>query len=357
MGLKAAVIGCGRMGAFTSEGVRRFAPACWFPLSHAEAVETHPDMALAALCDADGEMLARAAAHYGVAATFRDHRALLSAMTPDLLCIATRTPGRAGIVADAAAAGTRAFHVEKPLCSSVTELRALETLLARPGHYLTLGAVRRHFRIYREAIRLARSGDHGALLEVRVELGRGPLYWTHPHSVDLVLAAHPGVEVAGVAARLDRLESGESPSEILNDPVIDHATIRFADGVAGHIGRGFGADLRLTCERAEIAVENDGHALVLREAVGEDPYPVRREIDFGGHRPPEGTFAAVAQLAACLAGDEAAQAANRIVRRDTLLGQAVLFAMVQSHRESREISPSQLDPNLVIRALSGGRPA
>ncbi len=36
--ISAAVIGCGRMGAFTSEGVRRHAPRAWLPLAHAEAI-------------------------------------------------------------------------------------------------------------------------------------------------------------------------------------------------------------------------------------------------------------------------------------------------------------------------------
>ena len=59
--MDAAVIGCGRMGAFTSEGVRKFAPECWFPLAHAEAIEAADGLDLVALCDPSEEGLARAA--------------------------------------------------------------------------------------------------------------------------------------------------------------------------------------------------------------------------------------------------------------------------------------------------------
>ena len=41
--IKSAVIGCGRMGAFTSENVKKHAPKCWFPLSHIEALINCPD--------------------------------------------------------------------------------------------------------------------------------------------------------------------------------------------------------------------------------------------------------------------------------------------------------------------------
>ena len=44
-----AVVGCGRMGAFPSDVIRRFAPACWLPLGHCEAMSAHPDIELKAL--------------------------------------------------------------------------------------------------------------------------------------------------------------------------------------------------------------------------------------------------------------------------------------------------------------------
>ena len=44
--MKAGVIGCGRMGAFTSKGVIKHAPDCWFPLSHIESFIAHPKIEL-----------------------------------------------------------------------------------------------------------------------------------------------------------------------------------------------------------------------------------------------------------------------------------------------------------------------
>ena len=51
LAMKVGLIGCGRMGAFTSENVLNFAPKCWFPLSHANAVQLHKNLLLTSMCD------------------------------------------------------------------------------------------------------------------------------------------------------------------------------------------------------------------------------------------------------------------------------------------------------------------
>jgi len=96
--IAAAVIGCGRMGAFTSDSVRRYAPDCWFPLAHAEAIAAHPDVTLAGLCDPVADNLARAQAAYGNPAGYTDVATLAAEVAPQLVGIATRTIGRAEII-------------------------------------------------------------------------------------------------------------------------------------------------------------------------------------------------------------------------------------------------------------------
>lgn len=352
---KAAVIGCGRMGAFTSESVRRFSPPCWFPLAHAEAIAAHPELELAALCDADPHNLERARAAYGNPPGYADFRALAEEIRPELAGIATRTIGRADIIQTLHAHGTRAFHIEKPLCSSVAELEVLTPLLESPDVFATYGTIRRFFHIYRAARDLARSGRFGRLLEIRANFGPGALYWTQPHAIDLILFAAEGRQVAGVQARFDRLHAGDAPDEVLNDPVIQSATIWFDDGVAGHIGRAPGLDLVLSCEVGEVTVTSDGRAILIAEARGKDPYLVREPwtepVPGDGS---EGTLAPIAQLAACLAGDPQAVAENAILKRDILRGQRIAFAMIESHRRASAFTPvADLRPELRIAARNG----
>lgn len=347
------------MGAFTSESVRCHAPACWLPLSHADAIRQHPRTRLAALCDVDPDAVRRAGAAHGVEALYTNPRLLLDEVRPRLAAIATRTMGRAVLIADALAAGARALHVEKPLCNGVHELRELRTVLSADTVYVTYGAVRRHFPIYRRARELADSGDYGALREIRVALGRGQLFWTHPHAVDLILFAAGARRMAGVQARLADVRSRASRFAVESDPLVVGATLHFDDGVAGHITQALGADLVLSCADAEIAVRADGLALDVYAARAGSPYPSLEPLAGpSGDAGPCGTLAPIAHLAACLDEDPAAIAANRIVKRDVLRGQQVLFAMLQSHLEgSRIVEPEAADEAIFIEAITGGRHA
>jgi scyllo-inositol 2-dehydrogenase (NAD+) len=353
--LTAAVIGCGRMGAFTSESVRRFAPGCWLPLSHAEAITSHPALSLQAVCDPNETNLQRARTTYDVPTAYQDHRPLLQAVHPTLVGIATRTIGRADILRDCVAAGARALHVEKPLCNSIAELEHLAALAADPGLYLTYGTVRRHFDIYRTACELAHSGRFGPLQEVRVNLGQGALFWTHPHSVDLILFAAGARKVDTVQAHLSNVVQGQNALEVVSDPAIISASIVFDDGLVGHVGRAPGADLVLSCTQGEVIVENDGRCIRISATEGDDPYPVRRMLpDDPSFQRPQGTLAPVSQLVRCLQGDTEAIAANTVVKQAILDGQRVLFAMVQSHQlASRRVRLGEIDPGLRILARTG----
>lgn len=350
--IEAAVIGCGRMGAFTSEGVRKFAPDCWFPLAHAEAIRQAVGVDLVALCDASEDNLARAAKEYGVSRTYGNHAAMLAEGAPQMVGIATRTIGRTGIIADCHAAGTRAFHIEKPICNSMDELARLEALFARDDTFVTLGAVRRHFAIYREAVNRARSDTWGKLLEARVDMGRGALYWTHPHSVDLILLAAQGRAVEAVQARLGPVE--RDGKVVRNDPQVLSASIWFEGGFAGHIGRAPGVDFRLSCENARVSVMNDGHSLWQAVMDDENPYPEPARVDFDAPPGPQGALAPTTQLAACLSGDADARAANARLKDDILMGQRILFAMIQSHFDGGcPVALDAVDPALVVEARSG----
>lgn len=354
--IRAVVVGCGRMGAFTSEGVRRWAPECWFPLAHAEAIAQHPDVELAGLCDASADNLARAQAAYGDPPGYDDVAVMAAAVKPQLAAIATRTIGRAAIVEALHGAGTRAFHVEKPLCNSVEELNRLESIFANDDVFATYGTVRRFFEICESARAMVRSGRFGALREIRANMGEGALYWVHPHAIDWILFAADGREVTGVQARLGGIEPGARPSEIQNDPTVESATIWFDDGIAGHIGRGPGLDLVFACEAGEVIVRSDGRYLEIAESRDGNPYLTREHVPESGRAAgAQGTLGPVTQLAACLAGDERAIAANRVAKRDIVRGQRIAFAFVQSHLQGSRITGlDEVDADLRVLACTGG---
>jgi predicted dehydrogenase len=351
----AAVIGCGRMGAFTSESVRRYAPACWLPLAHAEAIQSMPGLELQALADPQAGTLARAQQRYGVKQGFMDGAALLKAARPDLVGIATRTIGREALIAQAVECGVRALHVEKPLCNSVAELVALERLFCRDDLFVTYGAIRRHLQPYLHARALVESGVLGRLLEVQVNFGPGALYWTHPHSLDLLLFATRGRHVVTASARLSGVVFDGDGHTVHSDPQVESASLMFSDGVEGRITRTPGCDLVFACERGQVIVENDGHAVLHRQSEGDDPYPVARPLALeAAGTVPTGTAAAMAHLLMCLRGDPEARGANAALRQDVLMGQRLLFTLLQSHLEGgRAVAPAAVDLRLCVLARSG----
>ena len=347
------------MGAFTRDDVRRFTPPFWFPLSHGEAIEAVDGVVLTALCDASQDALDRAQTRFPEARTFLDAAAMFAETRPELVAIATRTPGRAALIEQAIHAGASALHVEKPLCSSVAELLRLEQLLQQQGIFVTLGAVRRFLAPYREAVKLANSGELGALVEIRINMWAGTLYWAHPHSIDLALFAAGDRKVKNVQARLSTLQYAEhAPWVVENDPAVHAATLWFDDGVAAHISRGPGSEFVLFCEKGIINVQNNGAQIIVARQIGDDPnfhYAPHPFNDCGGYG---GTALPIAQLVRCLDGDADARAQNNLIKEQILAGQRVLFAMVASYQQSGSaISLDDLDPSIEILGITGGMPA
>lgn len=355
--IAAAVIGCGRMGAFTSESVRSWSPSYWLPLSHADAFLLHPDINLCGFGDIDPDAVARACAAYGVAIAADSIDSLLALAQPAMLGVATRTFGRADIIEQAIAGGVRAIHAEKPLCNSLAELQRLERLLARDDIFLTLGTVRRYIDVFNVAAGLVRSGTYGQLVELRASFGAAPLYWSHPHTVDLILHMAAGREVIGVQARLSNFETGRHNLQILSDPMIEYATMVFDDGVIGHIGKAGGFQMEMACERGTVTILADGPAIELLEYSEGNPYPEKRLYDGPVNLDcPQGSYGPVAQLVSCLQDDPAAQRANAVGKRDILRGQRVLFAIVESHLSGGSMRGlNDIDPALDIHAITGGR--
>jgi len=357
--IPAAVIGCGRMGAFTSQSVLQYSPTYWLPLSHVEAIRLHPDLDLRGLCDSSPSAVSAACDAYGIALGTTDFADLLARASPQLVGIATRTIGRCDIIETAVGAGVRALHVEKPLCNSVAELDRLKGLFGAEDLYVTLGAVRRFISVFNIAKEIACSGRYGPIVEIRVCFGPAALFWAHPHSVDMILHIAGGRRVKAVQAVLSDVDSGEHPLQIMSDPIIQQAMILFEDGVAGHVSRAVGQNLEIACERGTITVVADGPGIEIQCFEGDNPYPVKHMFDGKVDlAPPQGSFGPISQLVACLRGDREAIEANAVVKRDIVLGQRILFAMVQSHFNNSALTALEaVDPAMDIRAITGGRPA
>ena len=327
--IKACVVGCGRMGVFTSPKVRRFAPRCWFPLSHAEAIASIPGMSLEALCDSNQSKLQAAGKKFPKARLYTDFNKLLESEKPDLLTIATRTPGRARLIAEAVAAGVRALHVEKPLCNSMAELKMLERLFRKRNLYVTYGTLRRYQKIYQHAVEIAHSGKYGKLLEVSAEFGAGTLAWCHPHSIDCLLFAARQKKIIDVQAHLGKIVFGKSRNHIRNDPLVLSGNMYFEDGLCGTISMKLGMDLVLSCEKAQITVRADGRSLGLKKLNAGGYFEPEKKLGFGKALY-SGSAAPLAFLKMCLQKKRWARKESKTLKTDIINSQKAIFALIDS---------------------------
>ena len=165
---RAALVGCGRIGAFTREELRRRLPVGWFPLSHLEAMRAVPQLDVVAASDLSTEALERVQAAFAIPRTYSNFHELLKKERVDLLAIATRAPQRTEIIEAAILAGVRAIHAEKPLANQMKAVIETLALCESRGTFLTYGTTRRYMNVYQTAKRLIHEGAIGELLEVQI---------------------------------------------------------------------------------------------------------------------------------------------------------------------------------------------
>jgi predicted dehydrogenase len=349
--VKAAVIGCGRMGAEPSARLEGVVPAGWLPMSHAEALRATPGVELVALCDVDAALLERRGREYGVQRLYTDYRELLEDARPDLVTIATRTPSKRAIMEHACETGVQGIYVEKVIANSMADCARVLALARDRGVKIAYGVNRRYHAVYRHARQRIVEGAIGEVVEVMVEHGRSQLLWSHPHSTDLILFMSGATHLSFVQACLvsDTVER-QAPRVIDSDPVIDTAFFQFAEGVTGCIVRSGGLNVRVGGTEGNLTVHADGSFIEMsRKTSGRDAYYLQRDIVNAS--PTTGaTVTAMRELAASVAGN----APPPIAPASIELGTRMLFACAWSHlQDGRRVDAAGVPPELVVTGRYG----
>jgi scyllo-inositol 2-dehydrogenase (NAD+) len=350
--LKAVLVGCGRMGAEPSVRLTGKIPPGWLPISHAEAMLACPAIELNGLSDVDSARLAWAAAHYQINQTATDYAQLISTIRPSVVSIATRTPDKSAIITCAIHHGVKGIYVEKPLANNLSAVDNILALAKKHDVHVAYGVNRRYHALYRQARAMLLSGDLGELREIIIEFGESALFWTHPHTMDLILF-FSGESPNAIQAHLDsRSVTQKNDLHIESDPIITHAHMWFANGTRATITRGNGCHIKLACSRGSIEIPNDGTAL-----------HVRKETAPGGYFNHESTLAATEQTSATVtAFHELAQAIlnnqplTTITPQDIRNGMALLFgAAFSGIKNGEKINIHDVPPTLTVMATTNGR--
>ena len=160
---RAAVIGCGRIGA---DGGPPTAGASRIH-SHAQAYNDCPRTELSALSDMDGATMNRAGDKWQVRARYQDPAVLLAEAEPEIVSICTPAAGRIELLeAILATPSVRAVLLEKPLAASVAEADTICRMAGASKTILSVDFCRRFPPAYRDAAARIKSGGLGKIQHV-----------------------------------------------------------------------------------------------------------------------------------------------------------------------------------------------
>ena len=331
---RAALIGCGRIGAFIDNEV-----ADPYPYSHAAAYEACERANLVAMADQRADVMARAGERYGVppAHQYTDYREMIAAERPDIVSVATQPEHRAEIVIHAAEHGARAIYAEKAMAASLAEADAMVEAVERNGVAFNMGSNRRWhpgFRVLRSLIAEER---YGALRSLTVHCGHG-IFNMGSHAIDLVLMLNGDAPVSWVQFHLSEGADRIDGTVLHADPG-GGGRLQFADGVPAFLldsGRPFEAEV--VCERG--IVTTVGSDWQVREEGGADlrGRPVLRPGRFPAFEPGSPAVHLIMDLVQSLDTGAPTRGGVRIAQRNTEL----IFACLQSHLRDGARTPLPL---------------
>ena len=180
MRYRTALVGCGRIGVTMEEDPRRVSPA-----THAGAYQACPRTELVAVMDVDADRVDHAARLFHGVRGFTSVDALLDAIRPDIVSIATPpVQHRAGVEA-CARRGVRAVVCEKPIADSLDDARAMIEACANSHTLLLINHTRRFDPALRQLRDQIAAGALGDITQATAYYTAG-VFNSGTHMVDLM---------------------------------------------------------------------------------------------------------------------------------------------------------------------------
>jgi predicted dehydrogenase len=256
--LKAAIVGCGRMGGFIDDEMTNY-PDFVPPYCHAGAYVAAPETVLVAAADVVEAKLNALADRWNVPGRYTDYREMILNEKPDIVSVTTRPETHAAITIFAAENGVKGVYCEKPLCCSMDEADAMLEACAKHGVQFNLGVNRRYQDVFWKIREAIEGGVIGSLQSVSA-YSAGSALWTHTHTTDMLLylAGDPEVTFAQGHAAVAPSDFEDNRTE--NDPSILNAYFQFANGVHGTMTPCSGYEFEAHGSKGKIRSRGNGHA-------------------------------------------------------------------------------------------------
>jgi len=196
---------------------------------HAKGYVASSDCELVAAADIKPENLEAFCDEYGIEGRYLDHREMLAQAELDLVSVCVWPHLHTQMVIDAAAAGVRAIHCEKPMALTWGDAKRMAAVCEENGVQLTINHQRRFGKPFSKAKALADSGAIGEL--VRLESFTSNLYDWGTHWFDMMFFYNGDVPAEWVIGQID----GRGGRAIFGAQVEGQglSLIRYQNGVYG----------------------------------------------------------------------------------------------------------------------------
>ena len=322
---RAALIGCGRMGATIDDEVEG-RPQQYIPYSHAAGYTEADRVDLVAAADLDAEQLRAARDRYDIPTGYADYREMIDVEKPDIVSVATRPGPHLEMVTYAAAHGVPAIYCEKPLCRTMTEADAMVECCERNDVIFNLGVNRRYIPLYRTVRRRIEAGEIGTPRAIIGHVGAGSTLWSHSHFADLLLflAGDPAVEWVQAEAGFDA--SDLDGNRLHEDPPLYMGYVKFANDVRGYLTLAGNTEFEVDGTTGKIRTENNGLDASLRTEHGE--WDLLEKSAFDTPAPRSGTLGCIEELVAALDSGRKTSAPVEVAAA----GHEICLGWLQSHR-------------------------
>jgi scyllo-inositol 2-dehydrogenase (NAD+) len=259
--ISAAIIGYGRMGSGSGRDYGSL-PKIWNPYSLREAIELAPNMKLKGVCDLNTSAMINLPSEVE---RFTSYQLMIEIVKPDFVAITTRTQERSAITLWALENGIKMMHLEKPLCSSKIEASYLKSQFSKFEAKFSYGTIRRYLQPYKLVKNLILSGEFGDLKKVVINYGRGELFWTHPHSIDLMLyfiGNYEQMEITDISGETPIVERIGSQINVITDPILNSARLIFDDRFIAEITSEPTSTVSILFSQNQFHIVEDGRKVI-----------------------------------------------------------------------------------------------
>jgi UDP-N-acetyl-2-amino-2-deoxyglucuronate dehydrogenase len=325
----AAIIGCGRMGAFIDNETVG-SSIVTLPFSFAEGFAACDRTRLVAGSDLRPDVLSEFGKRYGLdsAHTYSDYRELIDRERPYIVGVATMPEHRAEIMIYAAEHGVKAIYAEKTLAASMVEADAVVQAVESNGVAFNMGTGFRWHPGFDTMKGLIDSGELGALRDI-VLLYRNGINQHGIHALDLAMYLNNDVPAVSVQASLVDPSDDPVGDVMIKDPDA-RGIVEFANGVTAHLMIApSGDEQSIYCEKGYLG------------AFGARQQWVMRRLMSGGHRgrseltpepfpdfePASSTLMIIEDLVQALDSGGPTRGGVQVARA----GDELTFAFVESH--------------------------